>query len=625
MRIILHISAFLALVLGIALFPLLGEGERARASTPEEEAAQDRLDEFFKEAEKRGYITMREDGAAEEEGDTETSPEAEALPVGAPDFEAHGPPEVLTPNLQGQELTEELQIEDILAQEAGHASAPSAPQEMITETVPCEAVSGFDMANLSDSVSYSDSYSIRETLLNEDGSTNQDKLVELSRIYLSLGLGTEAIAASSRGTSAQARLAHQMALTLSQDSERQPSFFAALGACNPQAGMWQALALINIDDARAAQKFKTHLEAVNALPLPIKKQVVGLVVDLLLRQSDTDLAASYLGLLDDEIIETDSHLILQRALLGAETGDEASASVLKELSESPGSTRYKAMMAIDGSGRDAAETRDLFDQIALTNSPYEAYELGRIVVDDYLHQGAITQAIYVSRMDEFSEAPIRTKLVRKIVDSVKSDINGASPLRQMAALAALENEHDFFLATKEPQEIFALGVKKSLDVGFYELAEALALYVSPQEMSPRLLARLLFHREGEVKALYDLALGLPEDLLISELALRQAIEYGKGDIVARLSRQLPPTESKLLDMARHAYSHGQWSVAEGFLSEALITNMEEGPRLLLSDVQFMQIGKIKKPLKSYKPKDVSAALAQSKAQLVNMNGRLRDG
>ncbi len=621
MRIVLHIILFLALVLGVALFPMLGNQERALASTPEEEAAQDRLDEFFKEAEKRGYITLRDGDAADEKSDAEPSAQEAASSENGAEFEAHGPPEILSPNLQTDEQQAVIQIEEILAQE----DLASAPQEIAAEPVPCEAVSGFDMTSLSDSVSYSDSYSVRETLLNEDGTTNQDKLVELSRIYLSLGLGTEAIAVSSKGRSAQARLAHQMALTLSQDSERQPSFFAALGACNPQAGMWQALALINIDDASAAQKFKSHLESVNALPLPIKKQVIALVVDLLLRQSDSALAASYLGLLDDEIIETDSQLILQRALLGAEIGDEAAANVLKDLSQSTDLTRYKAMMALDSGGRNAAETRDLFDQIALTNSPYEAYELGRVVVDDYLHQGAIAQAIFVSRMDEFSENQTREKLVRKIVDSVRADLNGVSPLRQIAALAALKNEHKFFLAAKESQEIFSLGVKKSLDIGFYQLAESLALYVPAQKMEPRLMARLLFYRQGEDKALYDLALALPEDVLIAELALRQAIEYKRGDIVGKLSRQLPPTESKLLAMARHAYSHRQWRIAEGFLSEALVTNMEEEPRVLLSDVQFMESGKVKKAPKTFRPKDVSAALAQSKAQLVNMNGRLRDG
>ncbi len=620
MRSVFHISLFLVLVLGIALFPMLGDKERAQASTPEEEAAQNRLGEFFKEAEKRGYITMRENGAAEEGGDAEASGEADP-DVATSDFEADGPPEILSPELQAEKQPEKVQIEDILAQEALLSTSQAARMD----AGPCESVSGFDMTSLSDSVSYSDSYRIRETLLNEDGTTNQEKLVELSRIYLSLGLGTEAIAVSSRGTSAQARLAHQMALTLSQDSARQPSFFAALAACNPQASLWQALALINIDDASAAQKFKAHLEAVNALPLPIKKQVIGLVVDLLLRQSDSALAARYLGLLDDDIIETDSQLILQRALLGARIGDEAAASVLKDLSQSTDPIRYKAMMALEGHGRNPAETRDLFDRIALANSPYEAYELGRVVVEDYLHQGAISQAIFVSRMEAFSESQTREKLVRKIVDRVRADLNGVSSLRQIAALAALENEHEFFLATKEPQDIFSLGVKKSLDIGFYPLAESLALYVPAQDMEPRLMARLLFYRQGEDKALYDLALALPEESLIAELALRQAIEYRRGDIVRKLARQLPPTESKLLAMARHAYSHRQWHVAEGFLSEALVTNMEEEPRILLSDVQFMSGGEIKKPLKIFSPNHVSAALAQSKAQLAKMNGRLRDG
>lgn len=259
----------------------------------------------------------------------------------------------------------------------------------------------------------------------------------------------------------------------------------------------------------------------------------------------------------------------------------------------------------------------------MANSAYEAYELGRVVVKDYLRQGAIREAIYVSGRPEFSEPSLKEKLTRMIIDNVITDINGPEDLRQLAALTALENEKAFFLASDQPTELFMLGANKALEAHYFALAKALADTIPSQHQEPQLVARLLYHHQADPQPLYDLALAHPQDRLVSELALRQAIEQGHKDKVEIFARQLPPTQSKLLEMATLAYSHRQWQVAERFLSEALLTNKDPAPRQMLLDVQFMQ--RPPKTQHAYRPGEISAALMHSKTQLRLMEERLRDG
>ena len=503
------------------------------------------------------------------------------------------------PDARRSEFSSELDafvrqaVDEGLLDPAGKAKPPGEPKSIVPKAAPqetppvvksvavppsgvtldCSKPYPLDFTEYAELKQYSDIYAYREESGNEGQAPGTHAGGTLAKAYLALDLAAEAAMTVKTGRDPQSVAVQNLAVLLQGQGPAPAAYFAELAACYPQAGLWQALALLAGEDAAGAALMTEQAEDFAELPLQLRDRAAIIAIPALDAMNERKLAKLLLSSFSEEEIANSSQLQFSEAVLDlGESSPEAEQRIEGFLIQAHFQEAALASLVRHKRPINSAVREILLDEVVtrieLAQKDTDVRADLRFVLDELSRNSMYEPMMRLADLPSLQSETAREELTRHLAASLQRDLASEDPLRNIAAIEALIKDKGLLDGMPDRAALYETATVVAVRLGFGSLGDTLASKAKGGE-EVAVERAVLAYRQKNYEELYGLAETYPANQRINRIAALAAIDARERQRLTTFESRLSLDPETILALIEQDASTSHWLVSERFYQAAL--------------------------------------------------------
>ncbi|MDP1556423.1 MAG: hypothetical protein Q8L84_13285 [Hyphomonas sp.] len=460
---------------------------------------------------------------------------------------------------------EQRRAEQALQAELERRAEPAAP--LVAGPIDCTAPYPLDFSDFTVLSRYSDIYAYREeTPAEGEPAMAGNPGVTLAKAYMALDLASEAAMTVKSGRDQDAVALQNLSVLLDGYGRAPVAYFAELAACDPQASMWHALALISDQEAAGAPLLEANQAAFRQLPLQLRDRAAMIAIPQLDGLGQRTLAKLLIATFSAEDIANSSQLQFSQAVLNLGEGDPEAEQLIgkfliqSRFQEAALSALIRHKRPVNTAVREIL-VDDMVNRIELAQQNADVRQDLRFVLSEMSAASMYVPMMKLADLPSLQSDAARAELKSHLAASLERDLASDDSLRNLAAIEALIKDTGLLDGAPKRAELYERATVVAVRLGFGSLGDALSDKALGGEGVAEQRA-VLAYRQRNFQEVFALASRHSGNQKINLIAARAAIDSRDRTKLSVYESRLRLEPETILVLIEQDAASAHWIVSD---------------------------------------------------------------